>query len=122
MVTQARLTVAKWSDLQLPRPGHKTDRAPSCWFGAADAGGHPELGQVTGEAGGGTRPEASGFRRSFQVRQTDRYNDSLPVANWLLPVLPPPHSHKQGKLRAREGRPVYKGQRAGESAPGFLKS
>lgn len=55
MVTQAGLTVAKWTDLQLPRPGHKANRAP--W--AADAGGHPELGPVTGGAGGGTRPDAS---------------------------------------------------------------
>lgn len=68
MVTQAGLTVAKWPDLRLPRPGHKANRAPSQWFGAADADGPPELGQVTGGAGVGTRPEASRFRRSFQVR------------------------------------------------------
>lgn len=71
MVTQAGLTVAKWPDLQLPRPGHKANRVPSRWFGAADAGGPPELGRVTGRAGGGTGPEASRFRRRFQVRLMD---------------------------------------------------
>lgn len=38
-----------------PPPGHKANRAP--W--AAGAGGHPELGRVTGGARGGTRPDAS---------------------------------------------------------------
>lgn len=61
VVTTAGLTVAKWPDLRLPRPCHKANRAPSRWFGAADAGGYPELGRVTGGPDGGTRPEASGF-------------------------------------------------------------
>lgn len=103
VVTQTGLTVAKWPGLRLPRPGHKAKRAPSRWFGAAGAGGHPELGRVPGGTRGGTRPEALRFCRNFQVRQTNRQRTTpCQAANWLLPGLPPPHAHEQGKLRSRK--------------------
>lgn len=109
VVTRTGLTVAKWHNLLLPRPSHKPKSSPlPRWCGAAGAGSHQEPDRA--RTRGVTRPEALGFHRSLQVRQTD----SLSAADWLLPGLPPPQDHKRGKLSSREGHPV----RAGESAPG----
>lgn len=100
VVTLAGLLVAKWPDLRLPRPGHKANRAPSRRFGVADAGGHPELGRVARGAGGGTRPEALGFCRSFQVRQARR----LPANSKLAPARPASSTLPQARETEVQGR------------------
>lgn len=121
VVTWAGLTEAKWPALWLPRPGQKTKYAPFWWFGVPGAGGHPELRRVTGGTRGGTRPEASGFSRSFQVRQTNRgrllASSKLACARPASSLCP-----RARETEVQEGHPVNKGRRTGESPPEFLKS